>query len=103
MIAFNYVEKFNELAELPPLTKLEVLEIAHGRALKCWASILSAVICVALAVMIGNLPKLFFQFSEGIEGTLLGIGILVGIGCFHWLYVRRLHENVKQLVAAKRS
>ena len=103
MIAFNYAEKFSELADLPQLRRLEVLEIAHGRALKSRTGILSAVICVALAVLIGNLPKVLFQLPGAIEGVLLGIGILAGIGCFHWLYVLRLHENVKQLISAKCS
>lgn len=98
MIALNYAEKFNELADLPPLAKLELLEIAHGKALRSRAGILNAISCIALAVVVGNLPNVFFQLSAAIEGTLLGIGILAGTWCFHWLYVRRLHENVKLLV-----
>lgn len=103
VIAFNYAEKFNELADLPPLKKLEVLEIAHGKTLRSRSGVLSVVLCVALAVVIGNLPRVLFQLSAAIEGTLPGIGIIAGIWCYHWLYVRSLHENVKLLVREKYS
>ena len=85
------------------LDAIDSASLAHGSALKSQAGIVSAVICISLAVMIGSLPKVLFQLQGAVEGALPDIGILAGIGCFHWMYVRRLHENVKQLARSKFS
>ena len=101
MIAFNYVDKFDELAGLPQLKKLQVLEIAHRRVMKARKNFVNAGICLALGLLVGIAPRAILQMPAVVEGLLLGVGILAAGQCFRRLYERLLLEKVRELLSTE--
>jgi hypothetical protein len=104
VIAFFYVNRFSELAELPQFKRIEVLEQAHRRVYESKMRLfLNFIVCLALAFAVGFSPRMFFQMPNLAEGFLLFIGMFVAIQLYGKLYGQILHEKVREVLNAECS